>query len=386
MKAKGKQSEGSKENHVLVAISGGVHSAVTAALLRSQGHEVSGVHFSVYNPKSQPETRFNSRCCLTKSEASAEKVCAELGIPFYKVDLEGPFEEKVVDYAVHDVLQLRVPNPCIPCNRDIRFEALFRKADELGLKYVATGHHAQVFHEINAQGAATAARLQRGVSPSRDQSYFLFGLSQDQLLRVLMPLGGLQETMIQRLAQEYGVPSESAGDPQGICFIQDDSYLKFVENKSPSTLRNSGLIKLTDGTLLGEHKGLYTYQLGQRPELSAKIKGADDLVVIGFDPQSATLYAGAKSLLTQQELRASRATWVRRLDELRDLQCLAQLSPTQRELYPCRVTRFENRTIRVEFAEPAYRVLPGQAIVFYENDEVLGGAWVDHVGGLSRAV
>jgi tRNA-specific 2-thiouridylase len=367
---------------ILVGISGGQSSAVTAALLKSQGYDVIGVHFQLFDPKKPLSERFAARCCLTKSVEAAQEVCKKLDINLQVTHLEDRFEDRVIDYFVHELLMCRSPNPCIPCNRDIRFQSLFEQADELGCEMVATGHHAQIFHDAAVVGKTSLARLQKGINPDKDQSYLLFGLTQKQLLRMIMPAGGFQDVMIARLAHEFGLPEIPTPSPAEACLTQAESYRAFVENRTAPSLRPRGVVKLAQGTAMGDHMGLHAYRVGQKVKLAPNIKDADQYLVTGFEPQSYSLLVGVEKDLYGSEIRANHANWIRPLDMLRGLKCTARVSASQQDAVPCRVTQFENATVRVEFEIPLKGLLAGQAVVFYEGEEVLGGAIIETTGSL----
>lgn len=382
MKAAEKMGESRKK--ILVGISGGASSAVTAALLKSQGYQVLGVHLQVFDAKAPEGARFASRCCLTKSASSAQEVCRKLDIPFHLVHAEELFADKVADAFVHDLLQARLPNACIPCNLDIRFGALLSKADELGCEQVATGHHAQIIRDAAGLGGDSSSRLMRAVNAQKDQSYFLFGLTQKQLSRLVFPLGGFQETMVVRLAREFGLPESSAGNPQAPCLSSGDTHLPYVEARVPAPLRPHGAIKSQEGGVMGEHHGLYAYRIGQKVKLAPHVKEQDKYQVIGFDVVGHALVIGNEKERFHSELRASRATWIRAIDGLHGLKSTARFSPAQKESLPCSVTHFENNLIRVELEQPFGGMIVGQAIVFYDGDEVVGGAYVDSIGALPK--
>jgi tRNA-specific 2-thiouridylase len=377
---------GEEKKKILVGISGGANSAVTAALLKSQGYPLQAVYLQLRDSKATgPGPQFGARCCLTKTEAQAREICRKLDLPLKVVHVEERFEDKVVDPFVHDMLRSRLPNACIPCNLEIRFEALFKAADDLGCELVATGHHAQVFQDAVAPGSGpSSARLLRAVNAQKDQSYFLFGLTQKQLSRLLVPLGGFQDAMIARLAHEFGLPESTPGNPQQPCFIQGREHHAFFESRVPKSLRPGGVIRIADGTLMGEHAGLYSYQPGDRAKLAKHIKDPENYQVVAFDVPAHALIVGSEKERYHAELRANRTRWVRLVDGLHELKTSARFSPSQREAVPCRVVEFENSVLRVEFDEPQKGLIAGQAIVFYDGDEVLGGAIIDAIGSMLR--
>lgn len=379
MKRGGSPGSGASKK-IVVGISGGANSAVTAALLKSQGYHVLGVHLQLVDPKTGENKGFASRCCLTKSQADAQEVCRKLDIPLHVVPVASRFNAAVVDGFIHDLLQARQPNPCIPCNVGIRFGSLLEKATELGCEQVATGHHAQIVRDASVGGEATLARLQRAINAQKDQSFFLFGLRQEQLQRLVFPLGGFQDAMIERLAREFDLPASSPDNPQEICFSTGNAHIAFFEARVPQSLRMPGVIKMVDGSVMGEHAGLHAYRIGQKVKLAPHIKEQEKYQVIGFDTPSHAVVIGFENDRFHAELRASRATWVRRMDGLHGMTTTARFAPTQKNALPCRVTHFENGTLRIELEQPAKEMCVGQAVVFYDGDDVLGGAYVDQVG------
>jgi tRNA-specific 2-thiouridylase len=356
-------------------MSGGVDSSVAAALLKSQGHEVIGVHLQLWDHGAANVERFGSRCCSLVDAGDARRVCDKLDIPYYVINAQDVFMDRVVDYFVHEYLQNRTPNPCVACNTFIKFSYLFKKADELGCNWVATGHYAQV----NFDAGTGVARLHKAGDPAKDQSYFLFGLTQKALLRTMMPLGGLPKTMVRKLAQEFGLAVADKADSQEICFIGDEGYKGFIEKRVAPPLRPKGMIRTTDGRTVGEHTGLHRYTIGQRKGLNLAVKDADNYFVVGFDSTTQTLLVGPESALFSKELMAKNVNWIRPVDGLRGISCRARIRSRHDEA-GCRVTSFENDVVQVDFDEAQRAITPGQAVVFYDGDEVLGGAYIDRLG------
>jgi tRNA-uridine 2-sulfurtransferase len=359
---------------VLVAMSGGVDSSVTAALLKSQGHEVVGVHLQLWDHSGANLDRFSGRCCSLIDSNDARRVCDKIGIPYFVINAQDMFKDKVVDYFVHEYLQSRTPNPCIACNNWIKFNFLFDKADELGCDSVATGHYAQVMRDVNTG----LARLCKATDHQKDQSYFLFGLTQKALARTEMPLGALPKQMVRKLADEFGLGVAGKPDSQEICFVGDESYKDFIESRAPANLRPKGTIRTIDGRTVGEHKGLYAYTIGQRKGLQLGMKDMEQFCVVGFEPATQTLIVGPENHLFSRTLLARDACWISPVNGLHPFKCKARIRSRHEEA-ACLVTLFENDVVQVEFDEAQRAITPGQAVVFYDGDDVLGGAFIESV-------
>uniref|UniRef100_A0A831UBN3 tRNA-specific 2-thiouridylase MnmA n=1 Tax=Geobacter metallireducens TaxID=28232 RepID=A0A831UBN3_GEOME len=354
---------------IVVAMSGGVDSSVTAALLKEEGHEVIGISMQVWD-----YSKFTARggekfdtCCSLDDIHDARRVAEQIGIPFYVVNFEEEFQRLVIDDFVDEYFRGRTPNPCVRCNQRVKFQLLLQKARELGADFLATGHYARI-----ERGGDGLFHLLRGDDPGKDQSYFLFTLTQEQLARVIFPLGGMTKPEVRQQAARFGLRVAEKGESQEICFVPDNDYVRFLEEERGKG-RLAGEIVDRAGNVLGRHGGTYRYTVGQRRGLG--IAHPHPLYVVGVDAERRQVIVGPKEELSALGLAAADVTWViPPAAETVEAACKIRY---RHHPVPCTVTVLPGSRAEVRFREPERSVTPGQAVVFYHGDEVLGGGWID---------
>lgn len=340
---------------VLVAMSGGVDSSVAAALLKEQGYQVSGATILM------PQVAANSPCARQAVE-DARRVAGSLGIPFLTFDMEADFHKEVIDYFVEEYSLGRTPNPCVQCNRRIKFGQFLRIAEELGFAYIATGHYARIARD------GGRVRLLRGRDAGKDQSYFLYTLTADKLRRILFPLGDYTKEEIRKLARQFQLKIADKPDSQEICFISGNDYKEFL--KSRGVTPTLGDIVDTLGNIIGRHKGIYNYTIGQRRGLG--VAQGVPLYVVDIDAETNTVIVGTRDKILTRAFIADRFTWVAGSPPQESIEADVQIrynAPAQRAV----ITLLAGDQVRIEFCRPQGAVAPGQAAVVYAGQEVLGG-------------
>ena len=377
---------------VLIGMSGGVDSSVSALLLQEQGYEVIGATMRLWEENEQSDSReiiANSNCKETiengenkqnNAVEDAKKVCEKLGIKHYVIDLREEFQRRVVDNFICTYLCAKTPNPCVECNKFLKFDAFYKFAQELGCEYIATGHYAKNFYsnEFNQYVLAKADAIEK------DQSYFLYGINKDILPYIIFPLSEFKDKAeIRKIAEENGLEVAQKKDSQEICFIQNNDYISFLK-KYNDNVNNEGNIVLSNGEILGKHTGLINYTVGQRKGLGVSYK--EPLYVIKLDKAKNEVIVGTEKELYTDELMANELNFLVDISSLRSetkIQNNLQNNEQQEieieakiryRSKPAKATlKIEDNNAKVKFSEPQRAITPGQSVVFYLNNIVLGG-------------
>jgi len=341
---------------VVTAMSGGVDSSVTAALLIEQGHEVIGVHMKLHDaaPGQEP-----GNCCGLDDALDARRVADRLGIPFYVMNLREAFQKSVMDNLVNTYLDGATPNPCIQCNGVLKFRVLLARSLALGATHLATGHYARINDDH---------QLMTAVDPDKDQSYFLFPVTQKALAKTLFPLGGMTKPEVREHARRFGLVTAEKAESQDICFIPDNDHARFVKETRPD-FDASGDIVDEAGKVLGRHDAYYRFTIGQRRGLGVSL--GYPAYVSHVDPKTKRVVVAPEERVRHHGLLATRANWFDRPHPARIVHVRIRHRGT---LIPCTVS--DGDPSEVTFLEPAHAVAPGQAAVFYDGDRVLGGGWI----------
>ncbi len=351
-----------KRKTAIVAMSGGVDSSVAAALLVSEGYRVIGVTMRLWDGEEGPT--FSRSCCSLDSVEDARRVCQVLDIPFYPLNLTREFRKHVIEYFCEEYEAGRTPNPCLACNRVVKFSHLLNKARALGADYLATGHYARI-HAVDG-----TIRLLRGVDPSKDQSYVLYTLGQEELGHLLFPVGSMSKTETRARAREWGLPVADKPDSQEVCFITEGDYRDFVAARVSYA---PGPIVDREGRTMGSHRGLPFYTIGQRRGLG--LCSREPRYVLGLDQPRNTLIVGTQKELCSSALLAGGVSFGSGRSPVSPIRIEAQVRYQSRAV--AATLSPEGTDWRVDFDTPQRAVTPGQAVVFYQGDEVWGGGTIE---------
>jgi tRNA-specific 2-thiouridylase len=356
---------------IVVAMSGGVDSSVAAALLVRQGHDVVGLSMQLYDHSDrQTETtgvRFGT-CCTIDDLHDARRVASHIGIPHYIVNFERQFAETVIADFVREYSSGRTPIPCVHCNGDLKFATLASRAEGMGADFVATGHYARVERDE----ATGRYRLKRGADPAKDQSYFLFTLDQDQLSHAMFPIGEIDKTIVRELARELGLEVADKRDSHEICFVPDNDHAAFLERHG--MMAGAGSIRDAGGLEVGRHDGVHRFTVGQRKGLG--LSSPIPLYVVGIDAAANAVTVGPREALERVELTASGVNWIAGVAPAAGARVTARIRHRHQEA-PATIEPVDDARVRVRFDIPQSAVAPGQAVVMYDGDVVVGGGWIE---------
>ena len=352
-------------------MSGGVDSSVAAALLTEQGHDVIGLSMQLYDASEKADgTHAFGSCCSLDDLHDARRVAAAIDIPHYILNFERQFHERVVSNFVNEYEAGRTPLPCARCNSDLKFSTLLDRAQGLGADAVATGHYARVERDVNGRFL-----LKRGADPTKDQAYFLFSLTQHQLARAVFPVGDHPKAKVREYARQRKLPVADKPDSQEICFIPDHDYAGFITRHAPDAAR-SGAIVDENGRLVGRHDGVHHFTVGQRKGLGLSgSPGGAPVYVLALNATERRVVVGPKASLERTTLTASGVNWI--LDTpSAPLRVTAQIRHRHQSA-PATVSALEPGRAEAIFDSPQIAITPGQAVVFYQDDVVVGGGWID---------
>ncbi len=362
---------------IAVAMSGGVDSSVVAGMLHREGNRVVGLTMQLWNQRRLPALVPDGptgRCCSLDDVYDARHVAQHLGIPYYVVNFENAFERQVVKPFIDEYLAGRTPIPCTLCNNFIKFDQFLEMAEGVGAERMATGHYARVtWNEASARW-----EMRRSADRTKDQTYFLFGLTQPQLSRTLFPLGGFEKAQVRELARELGIPTANKPDSQEICFVPNGDYAAFIDayfaeqGIAPSETR--GELVTADGRVVGEHSGVHHFTVGQRRGLG--VAAREPLYVISTEPATRRVIVGSNDALLRETMRVKDINWISIAAPSEPLH--AEIKIRNKHLAAAAAVRpVDATTVEVSFDHPQRAVTPGQGAVFYSGELVLGGGWIE---------
>lgn len=352
---------------VVVGMSGGVDSSVAAYLLKQQGYDVVGVTMQIWQDESHEEIENKGGCCGLSAVDDARRVAAMLDIPYYVMNFKSEFKRDVIDYFVREYLAGRTPNPCIACNRYVKWESLLTRSIQIGADYIATGHYARICELPNGRYA-----IRNSVTAKKDQTYALYNLTQEQLKRTLMPIGDYTKEEVRKIAEDIGLMVAGKPDSMEICFVPDNDYASFIEKETGVTSVPGDFVDV-DGNVIGKHRGVIHYTVGQRKGLGIAL--GKPAFVVAIRPEQNQVVIGEDRDVYTERLYANNLNFMAVDDIPEPVHVKAKIRYSHEGAY-CTVRKIDSDTIECMFDQPVRAVTPGQAVVLYDGEYVLGGGTI----------